>query len=84
LDKVQKEQEKLVADQAAQVQADKDKFEAFQAQRLELRQRLKERKVFAAQRALDAARYKAAVDAAVIAGEAMVKEETRRFLELVK
>ena len=84
LDQVQKEQEKLVADQAAQAQADREKFEAFQAQRLELRQRLKEQKVFAAQRALDAARYKAALEAATVAGEAMVKEDKKRFLMMVK
>ncbi len=84
LDQVQKEQEKLVADQAAQAQTDREKFEAFQAQRLELRQRLKEQKVFAAQRALDSARYKAAVDAAIVAGEAMVKEDKKRLLMMVK
>ncbi len=84
LDQVQKEQEKLVADQAAQAQVDKEKFEAFQAQRLELRQRLKEQKVFSAQRALDAARYKAKVDAAIVAGAAMVKDDKKRFLMMVK
>jgi AsmA family len=84
LDQVQKEQAKIVADQAAQAQVDKEKFEAFQAQRLELRQRLKEQKVFAAQRALDAARYKASVDAAIAEGNAVVKEEKRRLLQLVQ
>jgi hypothetical protein len=84
LDKLQKEQAKAEQDAAAQAEADKAKYDAFQAQRAELRLQQRMVKVFAQQRALDAARYKAAVDAAIVAGQAMDKEEKRRLLGRVK
>jgi hypothetical protein len=84
LDKLQREQAKAEQDAAAQAEADKAKYDAFQAQRTELRLQQRMLKVFAQQRALDAARYKAALDAAIAAGQAMDKEEKRRLLGRLK
>ena len=81
LDKLQKEQEKAAQEAAAQAAQDKARFDAFQAQRAELRLQQRMIKVFAAQRALDAARLKASVDAAVSYGLSIVKEEKRRLLQ---
>ncbi|MDE2384319.1 MAG: hypothetical protein KGO53_06845, partial [Alphaproteobacteria bacterium] len=81
LDKIQKEQEKAAQDAAAQAEADKAKLDAFVAQRAELRLQQRMLKVFAQQRALDAARAKAGLDAAIAAGQAMNKEEKRRLLQ---
>ncbi len=81
LDKIQKEQEKAARDAAAQTEQDKIKFDAFQSQRAELRLQQRMLKVFAAQRAMDAIRYKAAIDAAIADGLAQAKEEKRRFLQ---
>jgi hypothetical protein len=83
LDRVKQEQEKLNAEQAAQEQADQEKFAAYQAQRGELRLRLREMKVHAAQREINAARYKATVDAAIAAGQAINKVERRKYLRLL-
>lgn len=83
LDRVKQEQEKLNAEQAAQQQADAAKFAAYQAQRGELRLRLRELKVHAAQREIDAARYKATVDAAIAAGQAINKIERRKYLRML-
>jgi hypothetical protein len=83
LDRVKQEQEKLNAEQAAQQQADAEKFAAYQAQRGELRLRLRELKVHAAQRDINAARYKATVDAAIAAGQAMIKAERQRLLRML-
>lgn len=83
LDRVKQEQEKLNAEQAAQQQADAEKFAAYQAQRAELRLRLRELKVHAAQREITAARYKASVDAAIAAGQAITKTEKRKYLQLL-
>ena len=81
LDKIQKEQEKAALDAAAQAEQDKAKFDAFQSQRAELRLQQRMLRVFAAQRALDASRYKAAIDAAIADGQAQLKDEKRRFLQ---
>lgn len=83
LDRVKQEQEKLNAEQAAQQQADQEKFAAYQAQRGELRLRLRELKVHAAQREIDAARYKATVDAAIATGQAINKIERRKYLRML-
>ncbi|MEO6607032.1 MAG: hypothetical protein ABIN69_01015, partial [Aestuariivirga sp.] len=83
LDRVKQEQEKLNAEQAAQQQADQEKFAAYQAQRSELRLRLRELKVHAAQREIDAARYKATVDAAIAAGQVINRAEKRKYLRML-
>ena len=62
LDRVQKEQSKLVADGETQREADAEKFAAFQAQRGELRLRQRELRIHAGQRLVDAAERKAALD----------------------
>ena len=84
LAKLQQEQEKAAADAAAQADADKAKFDAFQAQRSELRLQQRMIKVYAQQRALDASRLKAAIDAAIVQGQVIDKEEKRRLLERLK
>ena len=81
LDKLQKEQEKAAQEAAAQAAQDKARFDAFQAQRAELRLQQRMIKVFATQRAMDAARQKATVDAAVAYGLSIMKEEKRRLLQ---
>ncbi len=83
LDRIAQEQKKAEADAALQAQADKQKFDAFQAQRAELRLQQRMLKVFAQQRAIDAVRAKAALDAAVNYGLSIVKDEKRRLLQLV-
>ena len=80
LDRVKKEQEKIVADEAAQTKADQVKFAAYQAQRLELRLRMRELKVHATQRVVDAARKKAEMDTAIAASAAINKLEYPRLL----
>ena len=69
------------ADAAAQTAADKSKFDAFQAQRMELRLQQRMIKVFAQQRAMDSARAKATLDAAVNYGLSIAKDEKRRLLQ---
>ncbi|MDE2447029.1 MAG: hypothetical protein KGO94_12705, partial [Alphaproteobacteria bacterium] len=83
LDRVKKEQEKLVAEEAAQTQEDQVKYAAYQAQRQELRLRLRELKVHAAQRVITLARRKADLDAAVAAGAAITKSEMPKYLRLL-
>ena len=83
LDRIAQEQKKAAADAAVQAQADKDKFDAFQAQRMELRLQQRMVKVFAQQRSFDAARAKAALDAAVNYGLSIVKDEKRRLMQLL-
>ena len=80
LDRVKKEQEKIVADEAAQTRVDQVKFAAYQAQRVELRLRLRELKVHAAQRIVDAARRQAEMDAVIAASTAINKIEYPRLL----
>ncbi len=81
LDRIAQEQKKAEADAAVQAQADKDKFDAFQAQRMELRLQQRMIKVFTQQRSLDAARAKASLDAAVNYGLSIMKDEKRRLLQ---
>ena len=83
LARIQKEQQKADAEAAQQTQDDKTKFDNFQAQRNELRLQARMIKVFQQQRALDAARAKAALDAAVLYGQSIVKEEKRRLIQRV-
>ena len=80
LDRVKKEQEKIVADEATQTHADQVKFAAYQAQRAELRLRLRELKVHAAQRIVDAARRKAEIDDLIAGSAAISKIEYPRLL----
>jgi AsmA family/AsmA-like C-terminal region len=80
LDRVKQEQEKLAADEAAQTEADQVKFAAYQAQRVELRLRLRELKVHAVQRVVDGARRKAEMDAVLAAGVAITKSEMPKYL----
>ena len=84
LDRVKQEQEKLAAEEAAQTQADQAKFAAYQAQRGELRLRLRELKVHAAQRVIDAAREKAEFDKLIAASIAITKLELPKFLRMVR
>ena len=81
LDRIAQEQKKAEAEAAAQAQADKNKFDAFQAQRVELRLQQRMIKVFAQQRAIDSARAKAALDAALGYGLSIAKDERRRLLQ---
>ena len=81
LDRIAQEQKKAEADAAVQAEADKNKFDAFQAQRMELRLQQRMIKVFAQQRAIDAARAKATLDAAVNYGLSILKDEKRRLLQ---
>ncbi len=80
LDRLQDEQKKAEADAAAQTAQDQAKFDAYQAQRAELRLQQRMLKVFAQQRILDAAHYKASVDAAVSYGNSIVKDEKKRLI----
>jgi AsmA family/AsmA-like C-terminal region len=80
LDRVKKEQEKLAAEELEQTQADEAKFAAFQAQRLELRLRLREMKVHASQRAIEAERKKAEMDQIIEDSLLIKKLEYPRFL----
>jgi AsmA family/AsmA-like C-terminal region len=84
LDRVQTEQNKLVADGEAQRQADETKFMAFQAQRNELRLRQRELRVHAAQRELKAATFKTELDRSIVAGQALKKLEIENQLRLLK
>ncbi len=81
LDRIAQEQKKAETDAAAQAEADKRKFDAFQAQRMELRLQQRMIKVFAQQRAIDAARAKAVLDSAVNYGLSIFKDEKRRLLQ---
>jgi uncharacterized protein involved in outer membrane biogenesis len=75
LDRVQKEQNKLVEEGEAQRKADEEKFAAYQAQRNELRLRQRELRVHAAQRELHAAELKQSLEKAIAAGQALKKRE---------
>ena len=81
LDRVKKEQEKIVADGEAQTQADQVKFAAYQAQRGELRLRLRELKVHAAQRIIDAARLKEKMDKLIDSSTEIDNSEYQRLLQ---
>jgi AsmA family/AsmA-like C-terminal region len=81
LDRVQTEQAKLVAKEEAQRIADQEKFAAYQAQRSELRLRQRELKVFAAQRAIDAANEKAFLAKILLDAAALTKTEMPKFLQ---
>jgi hypothetical protein len=80
LDRVKKEEEKLAADELQQTQADEAKFAAYQAQRLELRLRLRELKVHASQRVIEADRKKAELDRLIHDSMNIKKLEYPRFL----
>ena len=80
LDRVKKVQEKLAADEAAQQQADADRFAAYQAQRNEMRLRLRELRVHAAQRMIDAAYRKVDLERLMIEAQAITKLEYPRLL----
>jgi hypothetical protein len=81
LDRVQTEQAKLVAKEEAQRIADQEKFAAYQAQRSELRLRQRELKVFAAQRAIDAANEKTILAKILLDAAALTKTEMPKFLQ---
>ena len=83
LAKLQQEQDKAAQDAAAQAEADKAKYDAFQAQRSELRLQQRMLKIYAQQRAIDAAHLKAAIDAAVAQGILIDKEEKRRLMNRI-
>jgi uncharacterized protein involved in outer membrane biogenesis len=80
LDRVQKEQAKIVADEEAQRKADENKFAAFQAQRVELRLRQRELRVFAQQRELDSALKKAEMAKILSNAAVLNKTEIPKFL----
>jgi AsmA family/AsmA-like C-terminal region len=83
LDRVKQEQEKLAVEEAAQTQADEAKFAAYQAQRLELRLRLREMKVHAAERVVEAERKKAEMDKIITDSNAIKKLEYPRLLRML-
>jgi uncharacterized protein involved in outer membrane biogenesis len=80
LDRVKKEEEKIAAEELQQTQADEAKFAAYQAQRLELRLRLREMKVHAGQRVIEANRKKAELDRLINDSMIIKKLEYPRFL----
>ena len=84
LDRVKQEQEKLAVEEAAQTQADEAKFVAYQAQRLELRLRLREMKVHAAERVVEADRKKAEMDKIISDSIALKKLEYPRLLRMLR
>ncbi len=84
LERVQKQQAKIAADELAQQKADELKFVAFQAQRNELRLRQREQKVFAAQRIIDAEREKARWAKLLANGAVINKIEIRKFLRFLR
>ncbi len=84
LDRVQKEQAKLVAEEEAQRRRDEEKFAAYQAQRGELRLRQRELKIHAAQRLIDAALHKAEMDRILAIGAAINKSEIAKFKRELK
>jgi uncharacterized protein involved in outer membrane biogenesis len=84
LDRVQQEQNKLVADGEAQRKADEDKFAAFQAQRNELRLRQRELRVHAAQRELRAAALKAEIDKVIDLGQGMKRFDIEQYSRVLQ
>ncbi len=78
LERVQKQQQELIAKEELQRQDDQLKFEAYQAQKVELRLRLREQKIFASQRARDQAAHKAELDALLAAEPSMTNAELNR------
>ena len=80
LDRVKKEQEKLAAEELEQTQADEAKFAAYQAQRLELRLRLREMKVHAGQRMVEADLKKAEMNRVINDSLLIKKLEYPHFL----
>jgi AsmA family/AsmA-like C-terminal region len=84
LDRMQKEQAKLVAEEEAQRKADEEKFAAYQAQRGELRLRQRELRVHAAQRLIDATQKKTELDRLIIQSQGINKREIAKFLRELK
>jgi AsmA family len=82
LERVQKEQERLAANEAAQQKLDEEKFAAFQAQRNELRLRIREQKVFAQQRRIMADTLKANLDKAIKEGASLNELDIKKYLGL--
>jgi AsmA-like C-terminal region len=80
LERVQKEQEKIATNELAQQKIDETKFAAFQAQRNELRLRLREQKIFAAQRLIDAEKLKSELARSLTEGAAINQLEIAKFL----
>ena len=83
LERVQRLQAKIAADELAQQKADEVKFAAFQAQRNELRLRQREQRVFASQRVLDAEREKARWAKILAGAAALTTTEMRKYLQLL-
>jgi AsmA family/AsmA-like C-terminal region len=84
LDRVQKEQAKLVAEGEAQRRADEEKFAAYQAQRGELRLRQRELRVHAAQRVIDAEAKKVEMTKILNEAQGINKNEIAKFLRELK
>ena len=80
LERVQKEQEKAAADELAQQKVDEEKFAAFQAQRNELRLRLREQKIFDEQRLERAVKLKAELAKLIREGAVLNKAEIEKYL----
>ncbi len=83
LERVQKQQAQIAADEIAQQKADEVKFVEYQAQRNELRLRQREQRVFAAQRVIDGARKKAEWAKLMAYAVAINKTEIRKFTQQV-
>jgi hypothetical protein len=79
-DRVKMEEEKLAAEDLVQTLVDETKFKAYQAQRLELRLRLRELKVHEAQRLIEAERKKAEMDRVINDSLNIRKMEYPRYL----
>jgi hypothetical protein len=83
LERVQKEQERLIAEEEAQRKLDEEKFAAYQAQRAELRLRQREMRVHDAQREIDAAAEAERLALLIQEADAIdAAEMKRRLLEL--
>ncbi len=82
LEALQQQQAALAAQEEVQRKQDEERFAAYQEQREELRKRLRERRVFAAERAAQAADLQASLAAALQTGDAMNKSDLARQLRI--
>jgi len=80
LDQLMQEQKKAEADAAAQADLDKQKYDAFQMQRVELRLQQRMTKIYAGQRTIDAQIRKSELDAALQYGLSINKDEKKRLI----
>jgi uncharacterized protein involved in outer membrane biogenesis len=84
LEKLQAEQQRLAVEEEKMHKEDQEKLAAFYAQKVELRLRMRELRVQADQRALDAQLAIAAQERLILEGEAMNKLEVKQRLRELK